>query len=285
MHAEITRTLVLNLLFSFTLRQDWQAVPLICSAQRLVAFLALREQSPSRAHVAGVLWPETSTERANANLRSALWRVHKACAQLIVASPQQIVLAPDVIVDVRTAVAGAHRILDKADPCDDILNVEMLSAMSADLLPEWYDDDWVIAYREQYHQLRMHALEAMCERLTAARRYGEAVQAGLTAVRAEPLRESAHHALVKAHLAEGNRFEAARQYDACRHLLRSELGVEPSPALQALLTNAVGQSYRQSPPSPRRLASVRGALRDQSSFRTEGRRLCRESVDREARPH
>ena len=34
-------------------------------------------------------------------------------------------------------------------------------------------------HRERYHHLRLHALEAMCERLTAARRYGEAVEAGL----------------------------------------------------------------------------------------------------------
>ena len=257
MHAEIARTLVVNLLFSFTLTQDWQPVPLISSAQRLVAFLALKEQPPGRAHVAGALWPETSTERANANLRSSLWRVHKACPELIIASPQRIVLTPGITVDVRNAAAGAHRILNQADPCEDILNVEMLSALSADLLPEWYDDDWVIAYREQYHQLRMHALEGMCERLTAAGRYGEAVQAGLTAVRAEPLRESAHHALVKAHLAEGNRFEATRQFNACRHLLWSELGVEPSPALQALLANAVRQPSRPSPSSLRKLASVR----------------------------
>jgi DNA-binding SARP family transcriptional activator len=257
MHAEITRTVMLNLLFSFTLMQDWRPVPLIASAQRLVAFLALRERPPSRAHVAGVLWPETSTERANANLRSSLWRLQKACAQLVVASPQQLALAPEVVVDVRTAVAGAHRMLDEADPCEDLLSLQMLSALSADLLADWYDDDWVVAYREQYHQLRIHALEAMCERLTAARRYGDAVQAGLAAVRAEPLRESAHHALVKAHLAEGNRFEATRQYRSCRRLLWSELGVEPSPTLQALLTDAVGASAHQPPASGRKLANTR----------------------------
>ncbi len=75
----------------------------------------------------------------------------------------------------------------------------------------------------------------MCERLTTARRYGEAVEAGLAAVRAEPLRESAHQVLVKVHLAEGNRFEATRQYQNRRRLLQSELGLEPSPGLTELL--------------------------------------------------
>jgi DNA-binding SARP family transcriptional activator len=125
--------------------------------------------------------------------------------------------------------------LDSSDECEGILNLRTLSVLSSDLLPDWYEDDWVVVHRERYHHLRLHALEAMCERLTATQRYGEAVEAGLAAVRAEPLRESAHQALVKVHLAEGNRYEATRQYQSCRRLLRNELGLEPSPRLQALL--------------------------------------------------
>ena len=241
MHAEVVRTVMLNLLLSFTVTVDWRPISLIWSAQRLVVFLALAEKPPSRSYVAGALWPETTTVRANANLRSSLWRVHQASERLVVASPQRLCLAPEVVIDLHSAMRDAHRMLDSSDPCDDILSVEMLSVLSADLLPDWYEDDWLVADRERYHHLRLHALEAMCERLTAAQRYGEAVQAGLAAVRAEPLRESAHEALIRAHLAEGNRFEAARQYHSCRHLLQRELGVLPSPAMQALLPEDIRQ--------------------------------------------
>ena len=51
-------------------------------------------------------------------------------------------------------------------------------------------------------------LHAMCARLATARRYGETVRACLAAVRAERLRESAHHALIQALLAQGNRSRA-----------------------------------------------------------------------------
>jgi DNA-binding SARP family transcriptional activator len=94
----------------------------------------------------------------------------------------------------------------------------------------------VLLERERFHQLRLHALEALCDRLTTAGRYGEAIDAGLAAVTAEPLRESAHRVLIKAHLAEGNQGEADRQYQLCRRLLRDELGVDPSNALRALLS-------------------------------------------------
>ncbi|MEV7548300.1 bacterial transcriptional activator domain-containing protein [Amycolatopsis sp. NPDC089917] len=75
----------------------------------------------------------------------------------------------------------------------------------------------------------------MAKRLTTAGRYGEAVAAGLAAVRAEPLRESAHQALIDAHLAAGNRAAAQHQYLQCRRTLLEELGLEPSEALRHLL--------------------------------------------------
>jgi DNA-binding SARP family transcriptional activator len=65
------------------------------------------------------------------------------------------------------------------------------------------------------------------------------VEAGLAAVRAEPLRESAHRTLVRAHLAEGNRFEANRQYHNCRRLLQAELGLEPSRGLRELIAQEI----------------------------------------------
>lgn len=256
MYAEVTPAVVLSLLHGFILQVHGTPVPLIWSAQRLVAFLALMDWPPSRAYVAGTLWPDTTLARASANLRSSLWRVQRACGRLVVASAQHISLAPDVVIDVRNAIACARRLLDPTAPCEDILTVGMLSALSVDLLPDWYDD-WVVAHREQYHQLRLHALEAMCERLTAVGRHSEAVEAGLAAVRAEPLRESAQQALVKAHLAEGNRFEAVRQYNRCRYLLQSELGLEPSFGLRALVPGQFGQPISRAGRRRTRTAEVK----------------------------
>jgi DNA-binding SARP family transcriptional activator len=244
MHTEVMTALMLNLLHGFSLRVGPKHLPLMWSSQRLVALLALKEQPSSRAFVAGTLWPDTTDTRANANLRSSLWRVQRACGTLVICSAQRLCLAPGVVVDLGEAVLAAHRLLDRSDDCEDVLNMETLSVLSADLLPDWYDDDWVVVHQERHHQLRLHALEAMCDRFAAARRYGEAIEAGLAAVRAEPLRESAHQSLVKVHLAEGNRFEATRQYQSCCRLLQRELGLGPSPVMEALLANGTAQPIK-----------------------------------------
>jgi DNA-binding SARP family transcriptional activator len=99
---------------------------------------------------------------------------------------------------------------------------------------DWYDD-WVILARERFRQARLHALEALCLSLASSGRYAEAAEAGLAAVAGEPLRESAHRALIQAHLAQGNPGEAIRQYRLCRRLLHEQLGLEPSPQLDELV--------------------------------------------------
>jgi DNA-binding SARP family transcriptional activator len=71
-------------------------------------------------------------------------------------------------------------------------------------------------------------LEVLSIQLLAAGDAKAAVEAALATVAVEPLRESGHRAVIRAYLAEGNRAEALRQLSQLRHLLRGELGVEPS---------------------------------------------------------
>jgi DNA-binding SARP family transcriptional activator len=83
----------------------------------------------------------------------------------------------------------------------------------------------------------MHALEAVAARLTAADRFAEAAEAALAAVRAEPLRETARAALIRVHMAEGNRPDAMGEFERYRVLLRAELGIEPTSRLRNLLSD------------------------------------------------
>ena len=110
-------------------------------------------------------------------------------------------LARSVRVDVRELTEWAQRMLDPRSEADAATVPDV--GLRGELLPGWYDD-WVLLERERLRQLRMHALEALAEKLADAGRYGEAVQAAYAAVVAEPLRESAHRAVVRVHLVEGN---------------------------------------------------------------------------------
>jgi DNA-binding SARP family transcriptional activator len=145
-------------------------------------------------------------------------------------------LAEGVAVDVHHSRALAKRLIDQDGP-ELALDIgsAAVTALSDDMLPGWYDD-WAIVAAEDWHQLRLHALEAVVARLTAADRLAEAAAAALAAVRAEPLRESARAALIRVHMAEGNQSDAVSEFERYRVLLRAEMGLEPTSRLSRLLT-------------------------------------------------
>ena len=199
--------------------------------QRLVAHLCLSGR-PARTAIAGYLWPDVPEEHANGSLRSALWRLHKAVPGLIQVSGGALFLAPGVRVDVRELCDWAARALDPRVAVEEL--AVPAAGLRGDLLPGWYDD-WVLLERERLRQLLVHSLEAIAVKLTVAGRHSEALQAAYSAVRAEPLRESAHRTVINVHLAEGNLAEAFRAYDLFRALLDDELGVVPTEQMTRLV--------------------------------------------------
>lgn len=222
--------LQVRLLGAFQLVCEGRSRIVPMSAQRLIAFLALQDRPLFRAHVFGMLWPGTSEERAAANLRSAVWRVHQVSRHVLQTTRSHLLLGPGVSVDLREVILRAQRLLEGSSSVSDL----DVGNFKMDLLEDWYED-WVMVERERFHDLRVRALEALCERLTGMGLFGRAIQSGLAAVAAEPLRETSRRALIKAHLAEGNVFDAIREYSTYRRLLFDELGVDPSPAMLALV--------------------------------------------------
>jgi SARP family transcriptional regulator, regulator of embCAB operon len=231
------RSIGLTLLGGFSLHSGEATNPALPrEAQHLLALLALRDRPVSRAAVAGTLWPNASEMHAYASLRSALSRLSELAHDAIVITDANLRLVSAVDVDLRDARALAHRLLDAVGiPATADATAEAIQVLSEDCLPDWYED-WAVIESEQWRQLRLHALDALAVHLTAVGRFGDAVGAALAAVRADPLRESACAALISVHLAEGNQSEAMRAFEQYRALLVYELGVEPTPALQALVT-------------------------------------------------
>jgi SARP family transcriptional regulator, regulator of embCAB operon len=225
----------ISLLGGFQLEKEGPAIILPEGSQRLLAFLALKGRLVQRHAVAGTLWPVATEVHASSSLRSALARLQGGARASVAASARDLGLSDDVTVDLWDAQALAHQLLTptEASPSADP-GPEAIPSLSAELLPDWYDD-WALVEAEDWRQLRLHALEALADRLSAQGKYGDAAAAALAAVRAEPLRESPRAALIRVHIAEGNPTEALREFARYGELLMLELGVEPTERLRALV--------------------------------------------------
>lgn len=224
----------LSLLGDFSLVATGVERPLAASSRRLLVLLALMGRRMRRSAVAGTLWPNADDARAGASLRSALLRLGHSGGQLVCVNGTMLSLDPAVRVDLREAQAEARRLLaDEAMLTPADCRGDTCGLLSLELLPGWYDD-WVLIEAETWRQLRLHALEALSLRLTAAGMHAAAILAALAAVSADPLRESARSVLIRCYLAEGNSSDALREFGRYRRLLQDSLGVEPSPRLRAL---------------------------------------------------
>jgi DNA-binding SARP family transcriptional activator len=238
----------LCLLGRWALRRGEVSLDVPVGGQRVLAYLALRGPG-SRAIVAGTLWPDVREDRATGNLRSALWRLNHHWPGLVVHHGRDLRLHPSVALDLDLLVSLAQR---AAEPSRTLDAAEALVELnrSGDLLPGWYDD-WVLLERERLRQLRLHALEGLSARLAREGLFALALEAAMAAVCCEPLRESAHRAVVAAHLAEGNIGEARRYLRWARAYLQAELGVEPSRHWMAM-TAELDRRVRPAVPAQRR---------------------------------
>jgi len=202
------------------------------SAERVLTYLALADRPVARTRLAGALWEDGSDHGAAKNLRSTLWRIRHAGANLVIARDDRLSLYPDVTVDVADLTDLAKRLIHQPD-AGALARLPLL-VECVELLPDW-DDKWVVADRERYRLLRLEALERAASALIEGRQYGDALIAALAAVQAQPLRESSRRLVVQVQMAQGNAAEAIHSYREYQSLLREELSLEPSRLMEQLI--------------------------------------------------
>ena len=202
--------LEIRLLGRFEVLVDSHLVPTEAWPQRraadLVKVLALAPgHRMPRDEVLEALWPRLTADAAAANLHKAASYARRALGArgAIVLRSGMVELAPDA--EVTTDVERFER-------GDD-------SAYGGDLLPDDPYATWALATRAR---LRQRRLELVRER-------GEWDEV----LREEPADEEAHRALMRRHLASGDRLAATRQLGLLRDEL-ARLGMEPSPETLAL---------------------------------------------------
>src|SRR5215216_3315308 len=141
----------------------------------------------------------------------------------------RLVLPTDTAVDVELAegqAEQARQALAAGRLAEALAAAERARTIAGRPLLPGHDGAWVQDRRAALHQVLVRSLELLAEIHLAA---GQA--ADLVAL--EPFRDSAYRRLLAAHTAAGDRGEALRAYDRYRRVLAEELGVGPSPDLEA----------------------------------------------------
>src|SRR5690349_15496051 len=249
----------LTLLGGFFLQVAGENVALPRHSRRVLAYLSVdkpNNHGGERSMLSERLWPDVGEDRSRASLRTALWRIRRASPQVLDTRADHVRIAPDLEVDVHRLYERATRIT--AGSAHELADAARVMLGAAQLLPGW-DETWLVLAREQLRQTRLHALEAGAMRLRDLRRYPEAIELMLAVIAEEPLRESAHSALIETHLSEGNLVEARRQFNAFAAVLWAELRLRPTPGLFGRVGVALPAAAPRSPPARPQVAAGRRA--------------------------
>ena len=148
----------------------------------------------------------------------------------------RLVLPSDTAVDVELAdgeAGTAQRALERGQLAEALAAAERARAIAGRPLLPGHDGAWVEDRRAALRQVHVKSLELLVDVHLAAGRPDQAVGPAGDLVGLEPFRDSAYRRLLRAHAAAGDRGEALRAYDRYRRVLAEELGVGPSPELEA----------------------------------------------------
>ncbi len=222
-----------HLLRDFAVRCDGEDLCLAPTSQRLVGFLAVQSGPVNRAFVSGSLWPDVDEQHARACLRSALWRLRPH--EVVESSSTHMWLGRDVEVDLHRLTRFAVTVL-RAHSSEDAGPIDLHELLDTcdDILVGWYDD-WVIAERERFRLIRLHALERIGQWLIDSGEWEDALEVGLVIARSEPLRESAQRLLMQVHLLLGNIADAVAQYREYTRELWEQFSLRPSGQMEGLI--------------------------------------------------
>ncbi|MEV8373192.1 BTAD domain-containing putative transcriptional regulator [Kribbella sp. NPDC056861] len=184
-------------------------------------FFYLLGSGPVRKDQIGAeLWPEATAGSLRNSFHSCLHQLRRTLGRS----------------DWITFRRGRYEFNQSLDHSYDVATFEAdpeqaIDLYQGDYLPDLGGALWLETRRQALRQRFEQALFTLAESHMKAGRAEEAIACYERAITHDPLLETAYQALIKLHLAQGNRAQAAREYK----LLADELQTTPSPQTTALL--------------------------------------------------
>ena len=216
----------------------------------LLAYLVLnRLRRIERDELLIAVYGEEATPDHNPRLSVLLSKLRRVLGpDLLVGRAQiELLLPANAFVDVEAALEALHRAESH------VANGEWAEAwgpsgiayhVASRPLLKSHDRPWLDDWRRRLDDVRVRGLECF-----AAARLGlggptlpQAADCARQLIDLAPFRETGHRILMEALERSGNVAEALRAYDRLRIMLRDELGVAPSPAVQNVYRRLLGET-------------------------------------------
>ncbi len=101
---------------------------------------------------------------------------------------------------------------------------------------------WTLRQRDRIRDLHLQGRQCLAEARALIGDYGRSAEAAEVALTLDPYREEVYQRLIRSRALGGDRIGAAAAFTRYRHLVETELGIEPSPATVAAYHEAIGRA-------------------------------------------
>jgi DNA-binding SARP family transcriptional activator len=214
-------------------------------SRTVFAYLVLnRTRQVARDELAEVLWGAAPPPEPAIALRALISKLRRPLAATGAAAlPSgdllRLQLPADAWIDVEAAVQALHDAQSAVAQNQDVrawIASHIALNVSSRTFMEGHGCAWIDERRAALHDMRLRALEALsaCALRIGGPELDTARRASRELIRLAPFRETGHAHLMQTLAGQGNLAEAVLAYDSLRVRLRDELGISPSPELQAL---------------------------------------------------
>ncbi len=245
--------LALDILGPVALRRDGAPQRLTVKKSLALLVLLCRSGPLPRSRVVAMLWPQLDESSGRRNLRRELARLREAGVEGAVQTEGDLLaLSAEVASDVDAfdaALAGGR-------PDDALAHWRGAPADGLSLDDAEAFDDWLALERERLLRLRRRALEASATAHEFQGNHEVALQRVESLLADDPLQEQHHRDAMRLHMACGRREAALSQFERCRQLLDSELGLQPMADTEDLVAVLRGRGTA----APRTTAAAAAAL-------------------------
>jgi len=206
-------------------------------AEALLVYLVCERRPHQREALADLLWDDLSPERAAGNLRLTLTQLRKRCEPFLDVTRQTVALRSDAEcwLDV-----DAFAALTSAQPPEPQALRQAAELYRGDVLKGFHlrdaqgFSDWQEAQAEHWRLQVASALQALVAHALAWSSYAEGIGWARRLLELDPLDEATHRQLMLLYARSGQRNAAARQYAACKRIVRQELDLELDADTEAL---------------------------------------------------
>lgn len=226
----------------------------------LLAYLAVTRRAHQRDALATLLWSEMDDSAAANNLRQALSNLRKLVAPYLSIERDTVQFCSDLPATLDVAAFEQSLVAARSQPfaarssalqyACDLYRGDFLAGVIVRDAPDF--DEWLLAERLRLREQAIHALHVLGDLYLAQAIYDRALDCATRLLALDAWREAAHRQLMLALAHSGRRVAALAQYETCRQVLATELGIEPAEETTALAAHirAAGNTPRHNLPPP-----------------------------------